>query len=279
MKKLLLLIRILFTFSILTMLTQVGGVIYLLYLPFSFYIKGEKIKRWKSFVIRLFGYSILYFLICLFLIPLLAKNYGRVPLPVFANEEIPVKAGNILFYLANRHYVTTELRDAYFEVAKKVRKKYPEVQLVHLDANFPLFKKFPLLPHLSHNDGKKLDITFIYKKQKSNKFYNKTFSFTGYGVMEKPNEKEFNQAEACKEKGAWQYSILKKITLAKVKKGYVFDEDVNRYLIQELCKNKFIKKIFIEPHLKQRLRLEKFSKVRFHGCHAVRHDDHIHFQL
>ncbi|MFT5619364.1 MAG: hypothetical protein ACI85I_002607, partial [Arenicella sp.] len=38
-------------------------------------------------------------------------------------------------------------------------------------------------------------------------------------------------------------------------------------------------KVFIEPHLKTRLGLENYSKIRFHGCQAVRHDDHIHVQL
>ena len=32
------------------------------------------------------------------------------------------------------------------------------------------------------------------------------------------------------------------------------------------------------PHLKARLGLNS-NKVRFHGCHAVRHDDHFHVQL
>jgi hypothetical protein len=39
-----------------------------------------------------------------------------------------------------------------------------------------------------------------------------------------------------------------------------------------------IGKIFIEPHLKTRLKLTS-DKIRFHGCQAVRHDDHIHVQL
>ncbi len=33
-----------------------------------------------------------------------------------------------------------------------------------------------------------------------------------------------------------------------------------------------------KPHLKTRLKLSS-AKIRFHGCQAVRHDDHIHVQL
>jgi hypothetical protein len=36
--------------------------------------------------------------------------------------------------------------------------------------------------------------------------------------------------------------------------------------------------MIVQPHLKSRLKL-KSTKIRFHGCKAVRHDDHIHIQL
>jgi hypothetical protein len=39
-----------------------------------------------------------------------------------------------------------------------------------------------------------------------------------------------------------------------------------------------IEKVFIEPHLKNRLQLTS-PKVRFQGCHAARHDDHVHVQV
>ena len=272
-------LKVIFVFLFLTVLTQVGGIIYLMYLPFSFFIKSEKYSFWKSIVFRGIGFSVMYLLICFFIIPPLAKKYGRVPLPVFSTKEIPVKSGNIWMSLANRNYVKPALRDAFFKTAKKVVKKYPSVKLIYLDANFPFFEGFPLLPHLSHDDGEKLDIAFLYKNKKTKKFYNKTFSFLGYGVCESPQKGEVNQPEKCSQKGNWQYSFLKKITMAKVKKGIEFDEKATRYLILQLIGNQSVKKIFIEPHLKKRMNLGKYKKVRFHGCHAVRHDDHIHFQL
>jgi len=50
-------------------------------------------------------------------------------------------------------------------------------------------------------------------------------------------------------------------------------------LIATLSKHPDTGKIFIEPHLKSRLGFANDSKVRFHGCAAVRHDDHIHIEL
>ena len=272
-------IRVIFIFSILTILTQVGGVIYLLYVPFSVFVKSEKYSFWKSIVMRSVGFSLMYLLICLFIIPPLAKKSGRVPLPISSTKEIPVKSGNILMVLMNRNYVKPLLQDAFYKTAGEVKKEYPSSELIYLDANFPFFEDFPLLPHLSHDDGEKLDIAFLYKNKKSKKFYNKTFSFFGYGVSEEPRNGETNKPKDCEQKGNWQYSFMKKITFARVKKGIKFDETANRFLIQKIMDQKEVKKVFIEPHLQKRLNLGKFKKIRFHGCHAVRHDDHIHIQL
>jgi hypothetical protein len=279
MKFILKTIRTFFIFSILTMLTQVGGVIYLLYLPFSIFVKSEKYSLCKSIVMRSGGFSLIYVLICLFIIPPLAKKNGRVPLPFFFTKETPVKSGNILMSLMNRNYVKPLLKEAFFKTSKNVQKKYPSAELIYLDANFPFMEGFPLIPHLSHDDGEKLDIAFLYKNKESNKFYHKTFSFLGYGVCEGPRKGETNQPNDCEKQGNWQYSFLKKITFAKVKKGMEFDQSANRFLLQKIMENKEVKKVFIEPHLQKRLNLGKYKKMKFHGCHAVRHDDHIHFQL
>jgi murein endopeptidase len=67
--------------------------------------------------------------------------------------------------------------------------------------------------------------------------------------------------------------------LTQQNKNYIFDAKATKELILAFSKNPNIKKIFIEPHLKQRLGLQKEKKIRFHGCGAVRHDDHIHVQL
>jgi hypothetical protein len=37
-------------------------------------------------------------------------------------------------------------------------------------------------------------------------------------------------------------------------------------------------KVFLEPHLTQAIGLSA-PKLRFQGCRAARHDDHIHFQF
>ena len=149
--------------------------------------------------------------------------------------------------------------------------------MVYLDANFPFIDKFPLLPHLSHNDGKKIDVSLIYKNE-NGRLTNKKPSVSGYGVFVNPTEKEFDQNFACKNNGDWQYDFPKYLTLGKINSDISFSEKGTRELANLIIKQNSIGKLFIEPHLKSRLNLTN-EKVRFHGCRAVRHDDHIHFQL
>src|SRR5690606_839490 len=107
---------------------------------------------------------------------------------------------------------------------------------------------------------------------------NKKPSFSGYGIFEEPDSKEFNQAEYCKSHGYWQYGFTKYVSFGKINKSITFSEEANRVLILKICEQKEVGKVFIEPHLKVRMSLNN-EKIRFHGCQAVRHDDHIHFQL
>ena len=57
-----------------------------------------------------------------------------------------------------------------------------------------------------------------------------------------------------------------------------FDPDNTKMLLDLIVSNPLTQKVFIEPHLKSRMRLMN-PKIRFHGCRAVRHDDHIHYQI
>lgn len=96
----------------------------------------------------------------------MAKSFGRVPLPVFSNQL--VKPLNIMTCLLNRHYVRPHLRESVERLAINTEKQFIGTVVSYLDANFPFYNGFPLLPHLSHNDGRKLDIAFFYKDKKGN---------------------------------------------------------------------------------------------------------------
>ena len=259
---------------LLTAITQIGGVIYIISLVIKIsLIKKIRVNR-KLFFCGVF--TIIYFLFSIFIIPSIAKSYGREALPVFSNKNL--KPLNIMTCILNRHYVRPKLNENIKSVAMKISKKYPNTILSYLDANFPFYNGFPLLPHLSHNDGRKLDIAFFYK-DKLNTELNKTApSFIGYGVFEEPKYGEYNAPKNCENKGFLQYSILEKFVPQWNKDDMVFDSNRTKSMIQFMLKEKSTEKIFIEPHLKTRMNLNS-NKIRFHGCRAVRHDDHIHLQI
>ena len=254
-------------FTLLTILTQIGGIIYLISI-----LLIKKSTKWKLF--KQIGIFVSLYLIATFIIvPYVAPIFGREKI----KDTAFLKAHSVFYPLANRNYVQPPLNQALGEIATAFEKQNSGIKMVYLDANFPFIDKFPLLPHLSHNDGKKIDVTLIYENN-NGQLTNKKPSVSGYGVYEKPTNSEFNQPEICKKQGKWQYDFPKYLTFGRINQDIEFSEKGTRELASHILNQQNIGKLFIEPHLKKRLQLNN-PKVRFHGCKAVRHDDHIHFQL
>lgn len=265
MKKLVIIVLKLLLVIILTALTQVGGIVYLFSQWISDHIKIEfRFKKVASFFA-------LYLFTTFLIIPLLAPLFGREKI----EHTNHIKPTNYITVLLNRNYVVPAMNKVLEESEKIISGSKLEIH--YLDACFPFIDKFPLLPHLSHNDGKKLDLSFIYLDG-NGKVANKERSVTGYGVFVEPGSKEKHQSERCLTQGFWQYDMAKYISFGSINSDLKFSERMTKRLIESIIKQKSVKKIFIEPHLKDRLSLTH-SKVRFHGCHAVRHDDHIHIEV
>lgn len=208
-----------------------------------------------------------------FIVPYLAPIFGREKI---RNTDF-LEAHSFFYVVTNRNYVNPKLNDILYEVALKFETRNKGIKLKYLDANFPFLNNFPLLPHLSHNDGKKIDISLIYENT-NGIFTNDKPSVSGYGVFEGPTNNEFNQNEVCKNRGNWQYDFPKFLTLGTASENINFSREGTKEVISIILEQPGVGKLFIEPHLKDRLNLTN-SKIRFHGCRAVRHDDHIHFQL
>ncbi len=249
----------------LSLVTQIGGLIYLITL-FTFRDSQTKKKLKQSLV-----FISLYLGSTYFIVPQLAPFFGREKI-VDSNH---LEVHSWVYKLCNRDYVTSELHSTLHSIADNLNSKYPKLKLIYLDANFPFIDGFPLLPHLSHNDGKKIDVTFIYEDSNAH-VVNLKPSRSGYGIYENPRDNESNQTEVCKSYGYWQYDFPKYLSLGKVNADVQFSKKGTKDLIIKILEEESLQKLFIEPHLKNRLDLSH-SKIRFHGCQAVRHDDHIHF--
>lgn len=265
-----------FIFCGLTILTQIGGFVFMIAILSQQWIDRFVQNTLGKTICKFLYFLILYSFFTFLIVPSIAKLFGKTPLPLTNNGHL--QPLNFLTCFLNRHYVKPELKKTVLNIAHQMHKKYPGTVVNYLDANFPLFNKFPLLPHLSHNDGKKLDISFCYRDATTGRASNNCPSFLGYGICEEPRKTEINTATECEKKGYWQYNVLTKITPQGNKKNYIFDSNKTSDLIYLISKEHNMDKIFIEPHLKYRLKLTS-NKIVFHGCQAVRHDDHIHLQI
>lgn len=263
-------------FLLLTVLTQVGGLVLMLSLLLHQYINRQVPRKLWRRTAKGTLFITLYLAATFVAVPPLARLLGRVPLPI--TETGGLRPLTILTPLLNRHYVKKQLWISSFEVAEQMYQAYPGTTVNYLDASFPFWDGFPLVPHLSHNDGRKLDIAFCYTDSRTGRQTNEAPSFIGYGVNEEPGPGEVNTAVLCAQKGYWQYSLIGKLVPQGGKKHYRFDAQRTRKLVGTWAANDDIGKVFLEPHLKERLHLTN-RKIRFHGCGAVRHDDHIHVQL
>lgn len=252
-------------FVFLTILTQIGGIVYIL----SLYLA----KKWKSNLKfkSILTFITLYLCLTFFVIPLIAPIFGREKV----KHSNKIKPTNYMTVILNRNYVRPELNLVLAQTEKEL--KATTIQIHYLDANFPFINKFPLPPHLSHNDGKKIDLSLIYKTA-TGEISTQQKSISGYGVFESPTSNEFDQINSCLKRGHFQYDYSKYVTFGTIHKELVFSEKGTKKLIKSILKNASLGKLFIEPHLKQRLHLTH-KKIRYHGCQAVRHDDHIHIQL
>lgn len=209
------------------------------------------------------------------IIPSIAPIFGRTSLPIKGK----LKPLNLVTCLLNRHYVKPELKEQLLSVAEVMNRQFEETQTNYLDANFPFYEGFPLFPHLSHDDGKKVDLAFYYIDRQKGEMSDTAPSWIGYGIYDEPVEGEINYPERCAKQGFWQYSLLSYGVPTEEENLLIVDTERTKALIVLLASDSLTSKIFLEPHLKARWNLNYDHKIRFHGCQAVRHDDHIHTQI
>ena len=236
--------------GLLTLVSQVGGIAWLIALLF---------KR-RSLVFG--GTYVALTVATLWIAPL----FGRVP--ITCGSGGPLQMQSWVYCVLNRQYVTPELRAVARDLAFALDKEFPGTITLALDANFPYISGFPLLPHLSHNDGRKLDIAFFYRNSVGY-VRSATRSPIGYFAFEDGPSNCPPKPLTLRWNLEWLQGFWRKL-----------EPDRNRMIatLKWLAEDRRIRKVFLEPHLLKQYPV-KSSKIRFQGCRAARHDDHIHIQL
>jgi len=253
---------------LLAIVTQIGVI------SFAMSLLISRITKIRNFSINLSVNVVLYGLCCFLAAPILAPLFGRVP--VSTNENLKF-ANSYISVGLNRNYVTPELDQLLTRVSREVAEIDPSAAVLVLDANFPFIDSYPLAPHLSHNDGRKVDLGYMYVNSDGN-LISKAAATSGYGYFEEPLEGERDTNEFCKEEGYFQYDYPKYLTLGVNDTDFIFSNEWNKLLLEVILAESEVKKVFVEQHIVDRLGLID-NRLRFQGCGSVRHDDHIHFQI
>lgn len=252
-------------FVLLTALTQVGGVLYAATLLPS--------RRVRTRAHRLALFVALY-AAAWYPIGRLAALSGRRPLPCTEADDTPLRASPIACVL-HRHYAKAGLADVATALARAEARAYPGTLTRTLDAGFPFADGFPLLPHLSHRDGRKLDLAFYYRDDGGYR-RGALSSPLGYGRFEQPGPGDPQPCRGMASSRRWEMGWLAPFT----RSGLSLDRDRTRFALRWLAgegRRRGVTKVFVEPHLARRLGVSG-AAIRFQGCRAARHDDHLHVE-
>lgn len=253
---------------LLTVMTQIGGLVLWLCIPGIAWL-GRRFADRHRYAGPVLGFGMFftaYLAASLLTVPL-AGLFGRAPLPCGWQREPALKPATMLTCLANRHYLALPVKQALQRLNERISAKNSDVRLVYLDAGFPFLDGFPMIPHLSHGDGRQIDLALIYENASAPP------SPVGYWSYIQPRPGDPRPCDGREGWLRWDFDWLQPV-IGQV----MLDEAKTRTLLQGLATAPEVRRILIEPHLRQRLGLDH-PKIRFQGCRAARHDDHIHVEF
>lgn len=190
------------------------------------------------------------------------------PLPCV--ESGPLRPASPVYCRRDRHHVTPEFRAVLLRVSQHVADAHPGAVVRYMEASWPRGQR-PMPPHLSHGDGRQIDIAVFYTDRSGRPLALPPPApgerlARGYGAYEPPRR----EAERVCRGGPQTRPD------PPPERTWRLDEARTRDLIRALLAEPGVRRIFLEPHLKSRLGLAGAERVRFAGCAAARHDDHIH---
>lgn len=237
--------------AVLTVLTQIGGIAWLVSL--------RRRQRVLTFVVAYTALTALAWQTA----PLLGRE------PIACGDRGPLQMQSWFYCLANRNYVVPELAEAAKDLAAHMDHRYPGTITLALDGNFPFLSGFPLLPHLSHDDGRKLDLAFYYADQNGQYIPGATRSPVGYFAFEAGPTHCPSQRLSLRWDMDWLQPILPEYKLEPLRMAV---------MLGWLAEDPRIGRVFVEPHILTTLAVTS-EKFGFQGCRAARHNDHVHIQL
>jgi len=260
-------------FVLVTVVTQVGGLAFALAWAIGRALP-ERMRGLKRGAIYAAVFVGGYVMLHSFVVPPLAAIGGRIPLPCTAESGRPFAAAHSLYCWLDRHYVDARLIALMTDLSRDVERAYPGTVTLFLDANLPFLNGFPLLPHLSHHDGRKLDLAYYYATPGGSYLPTQTRSPIGYWGFEQPVATDRSMCP----RGSWLTLRWDMNALQELLPAIPLEPERTRHALRWLAAEGRVERIFIEPYLAARLGVAS-PVLGFQGCRAARHDDHIHIQI
>ncbi len=249
--------------SLLTVLTQLGGLAWLAAVPF---------RGLRFLAVFLLAYAVLWGAA-----RLAAPVFGRVAIP--CTDRGPERLAELspLYCALNRNYIAPPLLDHADALARHMNAVFPGTRTRALDAGFPFLDGVPLLPHLSHDDGEKLDLAFFYTDAAGTYLPGRTRSPIGYWAFEAPPPGAPRPCDGTTGPSLrWDMAALQPL-LPERPLDRPRSAEMLRWLLATHPTGRDYK-LFVEPHLAASLGV-RGEALRFQGCRAARHDDHLHLQF
>ncbi len=170
----------------------------------------------------------------------------------------------------DRHFMTPTARNSLYDAAALLNQRYPGIVVHFMDGSGPE-GVVPFPPHFSHGDGRQVDLALYFTDLEGRplKDLPDTRSWGGYWPSEPPLPGEQIACPQGREGRAEKPD-------PPANRDWRLDNERTRALVEILIADRRVRRVLIEPHLEQRFGLWGHPKLRFAGCHAARHDDHIH---
>jgi hypothetical protein len=196
-----------------------------------------------------------------------ASAAGLVRLPCHA--EANLKVAHPSFCTLDRNWVTPRAQAVIRDAAAKVAAEHPGAVVHYMEASWPSAQR-PMPPHLSHGDGRQIDVALFYETS-AGEDLPRPPTPSGYYAFEPMRAGEIDPCAGVKRPG--------NNNSPPDDRNWRLDEERTRTLITVLLADNRVRRLLLEPHLKARLGFAKEARIRFPGCNTLRHDGHVHVDV
>jgi hypothetical protein len=249
----------------LTLLTQIGGLAYVAALFATKRWRSTAVSRWRRCAYLATATVLIYTVASIAMVPPLAVVFGR--------ERVPCTSTTFAGCVLNRTYLKPKTLALIASLDQAMASRFPGSNVTVLEGSFPFFDGFPLPPHLSHRDGRKVDLAYFYRDASGRPVARGSPSPVGYFHFQRPHPGERDPCAGRFTPLRWDFAWVQ-----PTEPAWALDEERTRAMILWLKARPEVTRIFIEPYLANRLGVSG-GKVRFQGCQAARHDDHLHIEV